>query len=377
MINTPTAIKRGICLCSALLAVFLIPAPASAQVLLGSAETFAVLGSTTVTNTGATVITGDLGVSPGTAITGFPPGVVVGGTTHAGDTAAAQAHSDAVIAYAGLVAMTCQENLTGQDLGGLTLEPGVYCFDSSAQLTGTLNLTGSGPWVFQIGSTLTTASNSSVLVNGAPDCDGADVYWQVGSSATLGTGTRLVGHLLALVSATVTTNVNVFGNIFALTGAVTLDTNMVSACGSGGGGSFPPHAQVKVTGGGQIPVPSPDNTAADATGGGRATFGFNAQPDGSGGAKGHFNYVSHVTGLHVNGRVTAIAVITVYPDGSPETVLFSGTCSQSPACSFSVTVVDRGEPGRDDEFGVTVAGGASEFRSQRVISRGNIQFHRK
>src|SRR5687767_12405419 len=93
--------------------------PAFAQATLGSAQSFAVLGASTVTNTGATVITGDLGVSPGTAITGFPPGTVVGGTIHAGDAVALQAHSDAAIAYAALVAETCDVNLTGQDLGGM------------------------------------------------------------------------------------------------------------------------------------------------------------------------------------------------------------------------------------------------------------------
>jgi hypothetical protein len=122
-----------------------------------------------------------------------------------------------------------------------------------------------------------------------------------------------------------------------------------------------------VTGGGQIPVPDPDST-------GRATFGFNAQPDKKGGAKGNFNYVNHVTGLHVNGPVNDIQVIAVYPNGSAKTVLFSGTCGDT--CSFTVIVEDHGEPGTSDQFGVTIIGDDSEVRSQRVISRGNIQFHK-
>ena len=349
--------------------------PAFAQATLGSAQSFAVLGASTVTNTGATVITGDLGVSPGTAITGFPPGTIVGGTIHAGDAVALQAHSDAAIAYAALVAETCDVNLTGQDLGGLTLNPGTYCFNTSAQLTGTLTLQGNGPWIFQIGSTLTTATGSAVVVNNASDCDGTDVFWQIGSSATLGTATRFVGHLIALISVTVTTNVAVSGNVIALNGAVTMDTNRIGTCGAGQIGPFPPHGAIKVTGGGQIAVPSPNNSAPDATGDGRATFGFNAQPTNQGGAKGHFNYVNHVTGLHVEGSVTAIAVIAVYPDGTPQTVRFSGTCGGTPACSFSVTVEDRGEPGTADRFSVTVSSGTSEVRSSRTISRGNIQFH--
>ena len=103
---------------------------------------------------------------------------------------------------------------------------------------------------------------------------------------------------------------------------------------------------------------------------GTASFGFNAGT----GNGGHFNYVNHVNGLHVDGPVNEVEVIAFNPDGSPKTVLFSGTCGDG--CSFSVTVEDHGEPGINDQFGVTVTGSVSEVRSQRVISRGNIQFHR-
>jgi len=132
-----------------------------------------------------------------------------------------------------------------------------------------------------------------------------------------------------------------------------------------------PGPPIKVTGGGQIPVPEP-------TSNGQATFGFNAQQNeaGSTAATGHFNYVNHDTGLHVNGPVNEIQVIAVYPDGSPKTVQFSGTCDGNlPACTFIVTVEDHGEPGTDDEFGITVTGELTESQSQRVISQGNIQFH--
>jgi hypothetical protein len=342
---------------------------------LGAAQSFAVLGAATVTNTGMTTITGDLGVSPGTAITGFPPGVVIGGTIHAGDAVAAQAHSDAVIAYNALVAQACDFNyLDVQELGGLTLTPGVHCFPSSAQVTGTLTLVGSGPFIFKIVSTLTTASNSSVVViEGGQTCSGSNVFWAVGSSATLGTGTQFAGNILALISITLTTGANVSGSALALTGAVTMDTNQVSVC-TGPGGTFPPAGAIKVTGGGQIPVPDPDSADPTAGGIGWASFGFNARPNEQGG---HFNYVNHVTGLHVNGPVTDIQVIAINPDGSPKTVRFSGTCDGSePACSFSVTVEDHGEPGRNDELGIAVTGAESEVRSQRIISRGNIQFHK-
>jgi Ice-binding-like len=348
---------------------------------LGLASSFAVLGSSTVTCTGGSFITGDVGVSPGSAVTGFPVPCTVSGTIHAADTLAFQAHHDAALAYAALVAETCTTNLTGQvlgtDVGTLAepLLPGVYCFDSSAQLTGTLYLTGGGPWIFQIGSTLTTASNASVLINGNPtnaeNClPGA--FWAVGSSATLGTGTQFQGIILALISDTLNTGANVSGGVFALTGAVTLNTNRVNACSFGG--ATPAAGTIKVTGGGQIPVPNPDSNVSSDTGLGRATFGFNAQSDKSGGAKGHFNYVNHVNGLHVDGPVNDIAVIAFNLDGSPKTVLFSGTCGDG--CSFSVTVEDHGEPGTSDQFGITVSGGLSEVRSQRVISNGNIQFHK-
>jgi uncharacterized repeat protein (TIGR01451 family) len=212
--------------------------PALAQVAptLGTAQNFAVLGSSTVTNTGPTVITGDLGVDPGTAITGFPPGTVVGGTTHAADAVALQAQSDTTTAYVNLAGQTCNTSLTGTDLGGLTLVPGVYCFSSSAQLTGKLTLDAGGNpsavWVFQIGSTLTTASSASVVViNGGQLCN---VFWQVGSSATIGTSTNFIGNILALTSITITTNASVSGRALARNGAVTMDSNVISisVCGA-------------------------------------------------------------------------------------------------------------------------------------------------
>ncbi len=197
---------------------------------LGSAQTFAVLGASTVTNTGPTVITGDLGVSPGTAVTGFPPGKVSGGTIHAGDATATAAQAAAHTAYANLVAQPCGTNLTGKTLGtspgAATLSPGVYCFDTSAQLTGTLTLNGSGVYVFKMGTTLTTASNSSVVL--AKGATAGNVFWQVGSSATLGTNSALEGSILANISDTVTTGTSVTGRVFALTGAVTLASARVA-----------------------------------------------------------------------------------------------------------------------------------------------------
>lgn len=198
---------------------------------LGSAQSFAVLGASTVTNTGPTAITGDLGVSPGTALTGVPPGTVTRGTIHAGDATAAAAHAAAYAAYENLVAQPCGTNLTGKTLGtspgAVTLTPGVYCFDSSAQLTGTLTLIGSGVYVFKIGSTLTTASNSAVVL--AKGATAGNVFWQVTSSATLGTNTTFEGSILANTSDTLNSGASVTGRVFALTGGVTLSGNRVRA----------------------------------------------------------------------------------------------------------------------------------------------------
>jgi hypothetical protein len=193
---------------------------------LGRAANFAVLGGSTVTNTGATAITGDLGVSsPGLSITGFPPGTITG-TQRVGDPTANQAQRDAQTAYNALAGRTCNTQLTGQDLGGKSLAPGVYCFTSSAQLTGQLVLDarghGNGIWVFQIASTLTTAPNASVIMtkSGRP----GNVFWQVGSAATLGTGTTFSGNILAYSSITMTTGARLSGRALARA-AVTLDDN--------------------------------------------------------------------------------------------------------------------------------------------------------
>lgn len=200
--------------------------------ILGSASSFAVLGGSTVTNTGPTVITGDLGVAPGLAITGFPPGLVIAGVVHVADAVAQQAQDDITIAYTALAARAPTQILTGMDLGGLTLVPGVYSFASSAFLTSSLTLDAQGDpdaqFIFQIGSTLITSSASSVLVINA--ADGCNVYWQVGSSATLGTATAFTGNILALASITLNTGAVVNdGRLFARTGAITLDTNTISA----------------------------------------------------------------------------------------------------------------------------------------------------
>src|ERR1700736_6530824 len=208
------------------------PSHAQAPSLL-TAGSFGVLAGSTVTNTGSTVINGNVGVSPGTAITGFPPGLVNGGGIHAADAVALQAQIDNTNAYNVLAGRPITTNLTGQDLGGKTLTAGVYGFNTSAQLTGTLTLNGQGNpnsvFVINIGSTLTTASGSRILlINGA---QGGNVFFRVGSSATLGTSTSFTGDILALTSITLNTSAKIIcGDALAKNGAVTLDSNTITAC---------------------------------------------------------------------------------------------------------------------------------------------------
>jgi type VI secretion system secreted protein VgrG len=205
------------------------------RVDLGTAGSFAVLGGTGVTNTGPTVIWGDLGVSPGAAstITGFPPGVI-SGTEHAADTEAANAQADALAAYDYLAGLTPTENLTGRNLGGQTLTPGVYKFDTTAGLTGKLTLDLQGDpnslFVFQIGTTLTTASGSSVVTTDGTDC--CNIFWQIGTTATLGSDTDFRGNILAFTTITLNSGAKIAeGRALALTAAVTLDTNNISNAG--------------------------------------------------------------------------------------------------------------------------------------------------
>ena len=222
--------KRSLGASVATLCFFGLQAQAGAQ-LLGTADTFAVLAGSTVTNTGNSVLNGNLGVWPGTAITGFPPGIV-NGTTYSADAVAMQAQADLSTAYNTVAGEAYNTDLTGTNLGGLELDPGVYHFDSSAFLTGALILNAEGNanarFDFQIGSTLITASSSSVVVINGGACN---VYWQVGSSATLGTGTSFLGHIMAQASITMTTGSTiVHGGALAETAAVTLDDNTVTTC---------------------------------------------------------------------------------------------------------------------------------------------------
>lgn len=239
------------------------PAYAADPILLGTAESFAVLAGSEVTNTGPSLIARDLGVSPGSSVTGFPPGIVTDGTQHVTDAVALQAQSDLTTAYLQAANQPTDDDLTGTDLGGLTLLPGVYEDTSDMQLTGTVTLNAQGDpdavFIFKAGSTLTTASGSSVeLINGASPCN---VFWQVSSTAILGTGTDFKGTVMALTSATLGTDADVVGRILVRNAEVTLDSNDIDAsgCSAPPASSAPPTATATTT-------PSDTSTASDSPG---------------------------------------------------------------------------------------------------------------
>jgi hypothetical protein len=275
--------------------------PAGAAIVptvpLSTAAAYAVVAGSTVTNTGPSVINGSVGLSPGTSVTGFPPATVVPpGTIDATNAAAAQAQAHITTAYNNAAGRSVTAT-TAADLANLQLQGGVYAGPShgALQLTGPLVLDGAGNpnsvFIFQTNSSLTTASSSTVtLINGAQECN---VFWQVGSSATLGTASVFRGNILALASVTVTTGVTVHGRAFASTAAVTLDTDVfvrptcdlttpttpTTAPGGGGPGSTTPSS---LPGGGGTPTTLPGGGGGTATtlpgGGTGTTLPGNATP---------------------------------------------------------------------------------------------------
>ena len=205
--------------------------PALAPVYLGSAGTYAVLGASTVTNTGPTIINGDLGVWPGTAVTGFYPPGEVNGTIHAlGDTAAQHAQASLAIAYNDAAGRTVGVVGVAGDLGGRTLAPGLYKSTSTLAITGDLTLDANGDpnavYIFQMGSALTVNTHARVVLSGGAKA--ANVFWQVGSSATLGTYSAFKGTIMAYASVTIATGATLDGRALAKVAAVTLDSNAVT-----------------------------------------------------------------------------------------------------------------------------------------------------
>ena len=367
---------------------------ASITVPLGSLSAFTVLGATTVTNDGASLITGNLGVSPGTAITGFQPtplntisgpGTVtaglgiVKGTIYAAGPVAAQAHNDAVIVYNALVGQVPDTTYSGvTQLNGLTFTPGVYRFAPSAnlQVNGTMYLDFQGnsdaQFIFQLGTTLVTMAGSNVVAvnNNSPSCSGSNVFWAVGSSATID-GAQFIGNVVATTTITMTYGADVTGRILALNGAVTLITDTISVCngsssGGGGGGVVPPEpCRDFVTGGGWIKLISEAKEHRD----GKATFGV------SGGIKngefwGELSYNDH-DGMKVKSTsVTDYIVI----DSVTRQINGIARANDRSICTYTVVVVDNGEPGRNDRFSLTLSNG---YSASGKLEGGNIQLHTK
>jgi Ice-binding-like len=230
----------------------------AASVAFGTADSFAVLAGQSVTNTGPSVISGDLGVSPGAAVTGFPPGSVTAGSVHRADAVALQAQRDLTTAYNDAAGRSSTATISG-DLAGRTLTPGVYTSASSLGLSGALTLDARGDpnavFVFQASSTLTVASASRVLLIGAAQA--CNVVWQVGSSASIGSSSTFAGNVLALTSISLTTGATLNGRALARNGQVSLDTNTITktACAT------PP----------STPPPTTTLPPADSTGSTRAS----------------------------------------------------------------------------------------------------------
>jgi hypothetical protein len=371
---------------------------------LGRASSFAVLGGTTVTNAVASVITGDLGVSPGTAITGFQqppanrisgPGTVtpglglVSGTIYAAGPVAAHAHTDAGTAYNDLVNRTPDTIYSGvTQLDNMTFTPGVYHFAPSAnlQVNGNVYLDFQGDpdavFIFQTESTLVTMTGSKVIAidNPGQTCSGSNVYWVVGSSATVD-GDQFIGTVIAYTTITMTSAGNippvtsVSGRMLALGGEVTMVNSTISVCG----GTIPPTPKPTCTPKPTHtpkPTPTPKPCSDFITGGGwindKATFGV------SGGIKndkpwGDLSFNDH------NGVKVKSTKVTAYTVIDPVTRKIEGIAKVNGKGSYTYTVIvaDNGEPGRNrDTFSLILSNGYS-YSASGTLKGGNIQLHKE
>jgi hypothetical protein len=298
------------------------PAIGQVPVNLGTAANFAILAGSTITNTGNTSVTGDIGLSPGTAVTGFPPGVL-NGTFHLTDSTAAVAKRDLTAAFNDAAGRTGVLTVP-TELGGTTLPPGVYNSASGTfGITGTLNLDAQGNpnavFIFKAASTLITASNSSiVLINGA---QANNVFWQVGSSATLGTGTAFRGTILALASITVTTGATIEGRALTQTAAVTLDTNTISiATLISPPATIPPPV-----------IPPPVMTPGTVTG----THASDVTPVSTNGGI----ITVQNNGAHVSATITGPGAINIINNGAAVTVTETGSATINVTNNGAATTV--------------------------------------
>jgi hypothetical protein len=301
----------------------------AASVPLGTADSFAVLAGSTVTNTGPSVISGDLGVSPGTAVTGFPPGGVTAGAVHGADAVALQAQRDVATAYNDAAGRSSTATISA-DLAGRTLTPGVYTSASSLGLSGDLTLDARGDpnavFVFQAGSTLTAGSASRVLLIGAAQA--CNVFWQVGSSATIGSGSAFAGNILALTSISLTTGATLNGRALARNAAVTLDANTITKATCGTPASTPPTGTPGA--GGTTGAPGAGGTTG-APGAGSSTAGAAAR------VSGPRRCVKRPFTVRVSGR--EIAQVTFFVDAKRRRTLHAN--SQRTVFSLRVNPLEQ------------------------------------
>ncbi|MEV5951921.1 ice-binding family protein [Streptomyces sp. NPDC052002] len=334
---------------------------------LGRADSFAVLAGSATTNTGPSVITGDVGVSPGTSISGYGPPAVVNGTQHSADTVAQDAQTDLITAYNDAAGQPSDGALP-PDAGGLTLVPGVYTASSTLGLTGTLTLDAQGDpnavWLFQIGSGLTTASSSRVsLINGASPCN---VFWKVGSSATLGTSTAFVGNILAMTSITVTTSATIEGRALARNGAVTLDTNTITRpqCAAGTTGGTTTTGTTGTTG----TTATGGTTGTTATGGttGTTATGGTTGTTATGGTTGT-TATGGTTGTTATGGTTG----TTATGGTTGTTATGGTTGTTATGGTTGTTATGGTTGTTATGGTTGTTGTTTGGTSAGTSGGN------
>jgi uncharacterized membrane protein YgcG len=287
-------------------------------VQLGAATPFAVLASSTITNTGTgTTVSGDVGLSPGTTIAAFPPGQIIDGTKHDDDAAAAAAQTALTGAYLDAAGRT-PFTAAPPTLAGQTLAPGVYKASSSLGLVGTVTLNGHGDptavFIFQVGSTLTTHSSSLVsLVGTAQACN---VFWQVTSSATLGTTSTFVGTVMALASITLTSGVHVAGRVLARTGAVTMITDVITkpACSTPSTTTSTPTTTTPPS---STTTPSPGATSTGGTPGSGTSGTSGGSGASTGGAAGTSS--TSAGAGSAGGSGSSVAAGTVIPTGAPVT----------------------------------------------------------
>ncbi|RRJ96913.1 DUF3494 domain-containing protein [Opitutaceae bacterium TAV4] len=250
---------------AAFAAAFGVPATVSAQSILLSAGDFTLLGGTTITSSGAsgTVISnGNVGVGPGTAVSGFPPALIVNGGIIETGSVTNQAHLDLIKAATGLALMAFDTNLGNVNLGGQTLLPGIYKFDSAAALTGALVLDANGQddafWVFQIGTSLTTSVGASVTVINTGSNGGSDlgIFWNTGTEITFGADNVIAGNYISGTSITAGDGTAGGARLLALA-AVTLGNNQIDALGGLGGGDWTGGLTYAADGITMVPVPEP------------------------------------------------------------------------------------------------------------------------